>query len=78
MSNKQGLLYTSISKSIKFLFCHIYTSQGRHSARGAGQEPRAPLRACRWPYLFIWPDIRRFALLVGLLATSRPSGPTGA
>ena len=55
-----------------------YTSQGRHSARGAGQEPRAPRRACRWPYLFIWPDIRRFALLVGLLATSRPSGPTGA
>mgnify|MGYP004552363581 CR=1 FL=1 len=50
----------------------------RHSARGAGQEPRAPRRACRWPYLFIWPDIRRFALLVGLLATSRPSGPAGA
>ena len=43
MSNKQGLLYTSISKSIKFLFCHIYTSQGRQGARGAGAIAPAPL-----------------------------------
>ena len=60
-----------------YLFHGLHLT-GRHSARGAGQEPRAPRRACRWPYLFIWPDIRRFALLVGLLATSRPSGPAGA
>ena len=78
LGRKKAQLRTSIGESIKFLFCHIYTSQVRHSARGAGQEPRAPRRACRWPYLFIWPDIRRFALLVGLLATSRPSGPAGA
>lgn len=55
-----------------------FTPHRSGTARGAGQEPRAPRRACRWPYLFIWPDIRRFALLVGLLATSRPSGPAGA
>lgn len=60
-----------------YLFHGLHLT-GRHSARGAGQKPRAPRRACRWPYFFIWPEIRRFALLVGLLATSRPSGPAGA
>lgn len=29
-------------------------------------------------YLLICPDIRRWAFFVGLLATSRPSGPAGA
>ena len=71
-------LAQAVGTLVGFICFMGYTSQGRHSARGAGQEPRAPQRACRWPYLFIWPDIRRFALLVGLLATSRPSGPAGA